>query len=260
MDAGVNFDLSVVVVVPLFGELAGLGAGGVGLGEEIFGEHRGAPGDVGADTAFYHFGDNIVAEVVHIGHGGDAAGDGLGQGKGGAGAHGTAVQLGLHGENVVVEPGLQVVAAAVAPHQGHGEVGVGVHKTGHEYFPGGVHLTVGALLGPDGTDVGDLPAADEDIAVLQYGARLVHAQNRCVGEESGHVVCLPFVSNRSAPGAPHRVTVFPVSRGSGWRRVPWRPRRRRTPPVRSGAGRGCRRPCWCTGSGPAPACRSERRR
>ena len=58
----------------------------------------------------------------------------LRQTQSGAGSHGLVVQLGLGGENPLVQPGLQIAAPAVAPEQGHGDVGVGEEerKTGVE--------------------------------------------------------------------------------------------------------------------------------
>ena len=122
---------------------------------------------------------------VHVGDGGHAAGDQLCQGQARPGLHGPVVQLGLGGEDPVVEPGLQVTAAAVAPEQGHGDVGVGVDEAGHEDVAAAVDLVGKGPRGPLGAHGADGRALDNDKSVVQERVGLVHAQGAAVVQKGG---------------------------------------------------------------------------
>ena len=81
-----------------------------------------------------------------------------------------------------MEPGLQVAASAVSPHEGHGQVGVGVHQAGHHHLARAVHHPVNVALGAVGAHIGDGGALHLDIAVFENGPRLVHEDGGDIGK------------------------------------------------------------------------------
>ena len=80
-------------------------------------------------------------------------------------ADGPVVPAGLHREDVVVQPVLEVVAVAVAPHGGHGHVAVGVDKAGHEHVAPAVDLLLKGAPGALGADGADLRPLHHHIGV-----------------------------------------------------------------------------------------------
>jgi hypothetical protein len=79
---------------------------------------------------------------------------------------------------------LQVAAPAVAPHESHGHVGVGVDQTGHEHLAGAVDGAVkfpGRAKGPHRSDFG---ALHRHKGVLQHRIRRVHRHNGGVRKQN----------------------------------------------------------------------------
>ena len=71
---------------------------------------------------------------------------------------------------------MQVAPPAVAPEQGHGDVGMGVDQAGHEDVVSAVDLPVKGTLGTLGAHGGDGLPLHNHIGPLQQGVRLVHQQ------------------------------------------------------------------------------------
>ena len=185
MDGRVHQNLAVPRPVPALGELPLVAAVGAGVrGEVLLGAKVHPPaGQVGGDARLQHLlGDGGRAQI-HIGHTGDAAGDHLRQPQGRPGAHRPVVQPGLGGEDVPLEPVLKVVPPTVPPHEGHGQVGVGVDQAGHHHLAGAVQDLIVHPLGALGPHVGDPGSLHGDIAVFQGGERLVQEQSGDVGEQ-----------------------------------------------------------------------------
>ena len=158
MDGGVHQNLAVPGLVPLLGESDLVPAVPAGVGGEIPGgaEVDPAHGQVGGDPRLQNGPGDGGGVHIHVGNGGDAVGDHLSQTQAGAGGHGPVVQLGFRGEDPLVQPGLEVAPAAVAPEEGHGDVGVGVDQTRHEDVAVAVHLLVKGAVGADRAHGGDL--------------------------------------------------------------------------------------------------------
>ena len=182
MDGGVHQNLAVPRAVPLLGEpalvvtvLAG-GRAEVRRGPEV----DPPAGEIGADARFQHGLGDVGGVHVHVSDGGHPAGNELGQGQPCAGPDRPAVQLGLRGEDPLVEPGVQVAPPAVAPEQGHGDVGMGVDQAGHEDVVSAVDLPVKGPLGTLGAHGGDGLPLHNHIGPLQQGVRLVHQQGAAV--------------------------------------------------------------------------------
>ena len=186
MDAGVDENLPVPIAVPLVKQGPGLHAAGEGVEGVVIGEQGDAPGDVGGQAGLDHLPENGVTVVIHIGHAGDPRGNHLRQPQAGAGGHGPVVQPGLGGENILVEPGMQVAAPAIAPHQGHGQVGVGVDQAGQEHFARPVDDPVKVPPGADGSHGGDGGPIHRHIGVLQHRPRPVHGDGGDIGKKNGH--------------------------------------------------------------------------
>ena len=142
VDGGVHQNLPVVVAVPLLGQLPLHHTVVVGGGIKGVGELHAAAAQVGADAGGRHLLGHRVSVAIHVRDGGDAGSDHLRQAQVGTGPDGPVVPAGLHREDIVVQPVLEVVAVAVAPHGGHGHMAVGVDKAGHEH----VALAVDLLL------------------------------------------------------------------------------------------------------------------
>ena len=108
VDGGIDQNLPVPGPVPFLGQADLMAAVVAGLGGEVCrsAEVDAAAGEVGADARLQdRLGDGGGVHV-HVSDGGHAAGDQLCQGQARPGLHGPVVQLGLGGEDPVVEPGL----------------------------------------------------------------------------------------------------------------------------------------------------------
>ena len=221
VDGHVDGNLTVTGPVPPLRQSQRLGAGDKLRRVGNLLKDGDPPGQIHVQAGIQHSLRHIVAEVVHIREGGDAVGDHLRRRQPGARPDGLRGQLGLHREDILVQPGLQVVAAAVAPHQGHGGVAVGVHQTGHQYLPAAAvdDLTVVPGGGGTGGEGGDLSVLHHQMGVLQHVAALVHGDDGEILQQN--LVCghkrSPFVET---------ITAFPDSRGSGRRTFHAPPRRR----------------------------------
>ena len=182
VDGGIHQDLAVARPVPQVGELLLVVAVIAGGGAEVGGiaEVHAAAGQVGADAGLQDLLGDGAGEHIHITDAGDARGDHLGQAQTGAGGHGPVVQLGLGREDPLVQPGLEVTAPAVAPQEGHGHVGVGVHQAGHEDVALAVDLPVELPLGAVGAHRGNGLPLHGHKGVFQEGAGLVHEEGPAV--------------------------------------------------------------------------------
>ena len=192
VEGGIDADAPVIPAVPLFGDLPLDLAVVVLLRVEVLLELDAAAADVGADAGGLDLPEDGVGVHIHIGDAGDAGGDHLGQSQGRAGPDGPLVPLGLHREDIVLEPVLEVVAVPVAPHGGHGDMGVGVHQTGQEDAPLAVEVLSGEALGALGAEVGDLVAIHHHIGVGEDGVPLVHEDGGDIIDHSRHSGILPF--------------------------------------------------------------------
>ena len=184
VDGGVHLDLPVPGIVPVFIEADVVSAVIAGLGRKILRGpeiHRPA-GQIGGDARLQHrLGDGLGVHV-HIGDAGGARRNHLRQPQGRACGHTAAVQLGLGGEDVVVEPGMQVAASAVAPHEGHGHVGVGVDKAGHHHLAGAVDHPLKLPRGALRPHRGNFGPLHRHKGVFENGGRRVHGHGGDVGK------------------------------------------------------------------------------
>ena len=187
MNGEVDLNLTVVGAVPLFRQGDGLLTGDKGGRVVQCGEHSGAPGQVQIQTSFQSHLRHVVTEIVHIRKGGDAACDHLCHTQRRTGPDGLGGELVLHRENVLVQPGVQVVAAAVSAHEHHGHMAVGVDQTRHQYLP---VLTVNDLVkgtsGGTGGHVGNLAVLHNEMGVLQHVQILIHGDDGKVLEQCFH--------------------------------------------------------------------------
>ena len=184
VDGGIHEDLPVSRPVELLGErpLGHAVPAGVRVKVGRVAKIHPAAGQVGADAGLQNLLGDGGGEHVHIRHAGDAGGDHLRQAQPCPGRYRPGVQLALGGEDVVVQPGLQVAAPAVPPHEGHGQMGVGVDEAGHHHLARAVHYPVKVALGTVGAHIGDGGALHLDIAVFENGPRLVHQNGGDVGK------------------------------------------------------------------------------
>ena len=183
----VDFDLTVVDTIPLFRQGDGLLTGDKGGRVVQCGEHSGAPGQVQIQTSLQSHLCHVVTEIIHIRKGGDAACDHLRHAQRRTGADGLGGELVLHRENVLVQPGVQVVAAAVSAHEHHGHMAVGVDQTGHQYL---LVLAVDDLVkvasGSTSGHFDNLTVFHNEIGVLQHVQILVHGDDGKVFEQCFH--------------------------------------------------------------------------
>ena len=119
---------------------------------------------------------------IHIRNAGGAAGDHLRQAQSRSGGHGPVVQFGLGGENEVIEPVLQIVTPAVAPHQGHRHMGVAVYKAGHEHLALALHHPVKGSLRAHRPHGDDFRSLHRHKGVLQHRLGRVHGHSGDVGK------------------------------------------------------------------------------
>ena len=168
MDGGVHQDLSVICAVPLLSQRDLVPAVAAGLRGEVLrsAEIYPSAGQVGGDARLHDLPGDSPRLHIHVCHAGDARCDHLRQTQAGPGGHRPLVQLGLGGEDEIVQPVLQVLAPAVPPHKGHGQVGVGVHKAGHQHLSGAVDHPVKRPLGVLCAHRGDLCPLHRHIGVL----------------------------------------------------------------------------------------------
>ena len=179
MDRGVHQDLARPRPMPLLCQGGLVPAVAAGLGGEILwrAEVHPAAGQVGTDARLQDLLRDGPGVHIHISYTGDAGGDHLRQAQPGPCRHRPAVQARLGRKDILVEPGVQVASPAVAPHQGHGQVGVGVDKAGEEHLPGAVHHPVKGPLGGLSPHGGDLRPLYRHIGVFQHLRRPVHGHN-----------------------------------------------------------------------------------
>ena len=190
----------------------------VGLRVKAVGELGGAAADVGRNPGGEHLLDDGLVVHIHVGDAGDTGGNHFRQAQGGGGPDGPVVPFGLGGEDILVQPGVQVAPAAVAPHQGHGHVGVGVDEAGHQHLASAVDDLVEGPGGPLRPHIGDLAPLHRHKGVGQHRPALVQEDGGDVLNENGHGVLLTTAfSGRPAPAV---------------RTSPYRPRRRPAPPAR----------------------------
>ena len=126
--------------------------------------------------------------VVHVRHGGDAELEALGNAQQRGGLDATVIQMGFLGENILRQPGLQIVVVGVAPQNGHGQMGVAVDQAGHQHHAGAVNDFLGlfrlggrVLAHIGNFSVGD---ADETAGVLVHG--LIHGHHSGIGKQCIH--------------------------------------------------------------------------
>ena len=179
VDRGVHQDLARPRPMPLLCQGGLVPAVAAGLGGEILwrAEVPPAAGQVGTDARLQDLLRDGPGVHIHISYTGDAGGDHLRQAQVGTGPDGPVVPAGLHREDVVVQPVLEVVAVPIAAHGGHRQVGVGVDKAGEEHLPGAVHHPVKGPLGGLGPHGGDLRPLYRHIGVFQHLRRPVHGHN-----------------------------------------------------------------------------------
>ena len=186
VDRGLDLDPAAVVPVPFLLERDQLLTGRIGLKVEILGEQGRAAGEVRLDPGL---GDRLgdrPAVVVHIRDRGRAEAQAFRDRQQGRRLDGAVVELRLPGKDVVVEPGMQVVAVGVAPQQAHGQVGVAVDQTRHQDHALAVHDLLGLLLRGGLLDPGDLSVRDAHKGPVINVHRLVHGDDGDVGKQCIH--------------------------------------------------------------------------
>ena len=182
VDRDLGADAAVVIAVPAVAQGDQLPAGGIGLEVEVLRKEGDAAGEIGLDAGFRHGLGNRVAVVVHIRDRGRAEAEALGDREQGRGLDGAVVQLRLAREDIVVEPGLQIVTVGIAAQQAHRQVGMAVDQTGHEDHALAVDDLFGTFLGRGLGDEGDLPVRDAHEGSEVDVHRLVHRDGGDVGE------------------------------------------------------------------------------
>ena len=201
MDGGIHPDLTAVMVVPLLCQHPLIAAVVARILGKILRDTKihTAAGQVGGKARLDDLPGNDRGMHIHVSHTGHTGGDHLRKAQICTRRHRPVVQLGLGRENIVVEPALQVVSPAVAPHESHGQVGVRVDKAGHEHLARAVNDPVKFALRTALPHIGDLLPLHGYKCTLQWGAACVHGQDGNVGKESGHRLP-PNLKSATVPG------------------------------------------------------------
>ena len=158
-------------------------------------------GEISVQSRVLHCPGHLGKVHIHIGEGHRSGGQHFGQGELRAQIDVVGGQFGLDGEHMVVEPLLQHIVIGIAPHQGHGGVGMGVDQAGHGDLAGAVQGAGGGLCGNTGADKGDAAVPYADAGVFQNAVIVVHGDHgKMVQKKIQHrLTPLPVRAGRPAP-------------------------------------------------------------
>ena len=182
MDGGFNLDASVVIAVPFVLEGHHLLAAHVLFKVEVLAEEGQGAGNVGLYARFGHGLSHLVAEEIHIGHGGGAEAQRFGDGQESRRLDAASVQLILRGEDVFVQPLVQLHVVGIAAHGRHGQMGVAVDEAGHQHHALAVDDLGRMLLRRLAGEVADFAVGDADKGRKQHPQILIHGHNGDVRE------------------------------------------------------------------------------
>ena len=110
---------------------------------------------------------------------------------------------------------MEVVAVPIAPHHGHGHVGVGVHQAGHQDLAHAVdHLVKGALRALR-ADEENLVPLHGDKGALENGAGVVHEDGGDILKKYSHKRLLLFCVRIRRRARVHQMNTSQRVRGQG---------------------------------------------